>query len=123
VKPGGLIALAWNLPKATGSEFEKGLEALLLAHSEDYRCKVRTRTDETVASLQELFAPAEVRLHEAVHGQRLDWPGLWGRLLSASYVPQGDAAFEAESRALFDRTQEGGFVWMHYDCRMYWLRA
>ena len=123
VKPGGLIALAWNLPRKTDSEFERGLEELLLARSEDYRLRVRTGTDETVASLEELFAPAEVHLFETIHGQRLDWPALLGRLLSASYVPQGDAGFEAEARALFDRTQEGGFVWMPYHCRMYWLRS
>ena len=123
VKPGGLIALTWNLRRTTGSEFAEGVERLLLGCSEDYSARVRTGTEETVDSLQGLFAPAEVRLFETAHGQRLDWPALLGRLLSASYEPQEDAGFAAAARALFDRTQVGGFVEMIYDCRMYWLQA
>lgn len=122
-RTGGLIAVAWNLRRTTGNEFVEGLEALLGAHSADYAERVKTDTSETVASLGELFAPAEVRMFQTEHGQRLDWPSLLGRLLSASYVPQGDAEFEAEAMALFDRTQRDGFVWMPYDCRMYWLRV
>lgn len=101
------IALTWNLRRTTGSEFAEGVERLCWDAARDYSARVRSGTEETVDSIQDLFAPAEVRLFETAHGQRLDWPALLGRLLSASYVPQGLALRRRHGNCLTARSRAG----------------
>lgn len=122
VKPGGLIAIIWNIRLRTTSPFLVEMERLLIDGSPEYAAKFGNGQDEMV-DVAEAFTPLPVRQWIGPNEQVLDWPGLKGRMLSASYVPVGDAGFIERLRALFDRRQVDGWVRIEYECRLYWLRA
>lgn len=122
VKPGGLIAIIWNIRLRTASPFLLELERLLVESSPEYAAKFSADKEETV-NVAAVFAPIPVERWTAPNEQVLDWAGLKGRLLSASYVPVGDDGFVDRLRAIYDRHQVDGVVRILYECRLYWLRA
>lgn len=122
VKPGGLIAIVWNIRLRSGSAFLQELERLLVESSPEYAAKFGDGTEETV-DVAAVFAPLTVRHWTGVNEQILDWTGLRGRLLSASYVPMGDAGFVERLKTIYDRRQVDGRVRIDYKCRMHWLKA
>lgn len=120
-KPGGLIAIVWNMRRKTATPFLGELERLLVESSPEYAAKFADRNDERV-DVPAVFAPMPVEEWVGENEQVLDWTGLEGRMLSASYVPLGDDGFLQRLREIYDRRQENGFVRILYDCQMYWLR-
>jgi len=118
-----VIGICWNDRRREGSAFLRGLESLLMRHSEAYRERIRPRTVRAMASVERIFAPRRVEVALFPHAQTLDWDGLMGRLRSASYVPlEGHPEHEAffdGLRELFEVENSGGFVNIEYDCRLY----
>lgn len=122
LRPGGVIAVMWNLRRSDDSPFMAGLEALLMAHCPDYAGLVVQETQRSVESVMALGHSVRTRVLPWV--DTLDRETFMGRLLSASYVPLGGApghdAVIAGANALFDRCARNGRVDMLYDTRLYW---
>lgn len=89
--------------------------------SRDYGV-VRHEQVETDGRLEQFFDAGHVR-HTFANQQVLDFAGLRGRTLSASYMPaEGDPrcpALLARLRATFDRHAQDGHVVVYYDTRLY----
>ncbi|HEY2587119.1 MAG TPA: class I SAM-dependent methyltransferase [Tepidisphaeraceae bacterium] len=123
VKPGGFVALIWNARDTAASPFMTEYERIVLAHGSTFARSGKELVP--FERLRDLFGPG-LRLHVLRNFQELDWEGLKGRLLSASYMPlEGQAGHEpmvAELRRAFDAHTVGGRVRMEYECRVYLTR-
>jgi SAM-dependent methyltransferase len=120
LKPGGLVALLWNVRRVNGSPFATGYEALLREFGTDYLAVRHENVSED--QLADFFCGRfERRFFENV--QLLDRKGLRARLLSSSYVPAAGEerhdAMLAALEALFESHQQGGRVAMDYELRVY----
>jgi len=116
-RPGGLLALMWNIRVTRGTPFVEGLELLLHEHCAE---------DPAVSEGAHLRQWPGTQLREFRHEQRLNWDALRGRVSSMSYMPRPGSPEHAPMiealRHLFDETNSDGLVSMIYDCRLYWLR-
>jgi SAM-dependent methyltransferase len=110
--PFGWAAALWNL--RAPCPLLDAYEALLVAHSADYRDVPHGR--ETIERLK--AAGVEDALQaEFPHAQRFDLQGLLGRAHSSSYVALGVKdvpAFDAELTALFERHARAGEIEFPY---------
>jgi SAM-dependent methyltransferase len=115
-RPGATLALIWNV-RRNASAFMAEYERIVRQFGPEVEFQFE--------KLGELFGPA-LRQHSFDNAQELDWEGLRGRLLSASYMPmEGSADFEPMMVALreaFDRHQKAGRVRLDYDTRAYFAR-
>ena len=111
------VALLWNARRPSGTPFLEGYERLLLERSVDY-AKVRHQNVAASDAVDRFFGRAASKW-STPSTQRYDWEALRGRTQSASYVPATGhpayADFYRELRALFDRTNDDGFVSFDYD--------
>ncbi len=119
-KPGACTVLMWNerdLQDALGKEYE----ILLQKYAVDYR--ETNHRNVGPAQLSAFYSPAVYRAHVFRNAQQLDFQGLKGRLLSASYAPQpGHPRHDemmAEVGALFTRYATNGMVKFMYTTRLY----
>ena len=122
LRPEGWAVLVWNWRKATGSPFLADYEALLRRFSRDYtQVAIEHWDQERISSF---FPPGGCRRACFPNFQALDWTGLRGRLLSASYAPQpGEAGHEemmAELNVLYQRHQQHDLVRLDYETRVYY---
>ncbi|MCL2831310.1 MAG: class I SAM-dependent methyltransferase [Betaproteobacteria bacterium] len=121
LRPGGLVALFWNIRLLDGNDFLRGYEALLRTHSIDYGAVSDRYSDD--ADMQDWFGSGLRHIRHLYHASRLDFDGLRGRTLSASYMPKaGDPGHESMLQALeslFEATAREGFVELEYDTRVY----
>jgi SAM-dependent methyltransferase len=122
LRPGGRVAAIWNERRRSTTPFLTGYDELLSRHGTDYREIAHGRRPIDVEQLATLFGgPAERYVLPNV--QVLDWTGLRGRAMSASYVPlpgqPGHDALFAGLRALYDRCQEHGVVRIEYETEIY----
>ena len=85
LRPRGWVALAWN--QRQDSAFNRDYLAMLEQYAPDYG-DVRVRDREAEPKMRAFFAPASPRVARFDNEQRLDGPGLRGRLLSSSYAPR-----------------------------------
>jgi hypothetical protein len=120
--PGAPVAAIWNERRRSTTPFLTGYDELLSRHGTDYREIAHSRRPIDVEQLATLFGgPAERYVLPNV--QVLDWTGLRGRAMSASYVPlpgqPGHDALFAGLRALYDRCQEHGVVRIEYETEIY----
>lgn len=120
LRPGGFVALLWNVRRLSGTQFAADYEALLREFGTDY-LKVR-HENVTEDELAAFFGrPFKQRSFDNV--QFLDDLGLRARLLSSSYVPAAGhphhPAMLAALAALFERHRRNGRVEMEYDLRVY----
>ena len=120
LRPGGRVFLIWNDRRARPSSLLAEYEALLHEHAPDY--EALERREDGNARVRAFFGPGGFR--ETCFGNRqvLDWQGLRGRALSASYVPRDGPAHEAffaGLRAAFERHEEDGTVDFDYDTRVF----
>jgi SAM-dependent methyltransferase len=122
-KPGGFVALIWNARMIDRSPFMREYERIVRTYGSEF-----TRLDKELVpldTLRQLFGPS-MALHVFPNYQELDWEGLRGRLLSASYMPlAGQDGFEpmlTELRTAFDRHQSDGRVRLEYDTQVYLVR-
>lgn len=121
IKPGGYAALIWNERQLNSTDFLRGYEDLLLRYGTDYK---QVRHDAVLIDKIRAFFFED--FHEAAFPniQRVDFDGLKGRLLSASYIPAaGHPRFEemlSELKNIFDRYAESGAVEILYDTRVFY---
>jgi SAM-dependent methyltransferase len=123
LRPGGGVALVWNVRAST--PFNDDYEELLLRFAPEYpEVRARDRVSET--AVRTLLAPGEVRVARFPNRQRLDEQSLRGRLMSSSYAPKPGAptheAMSARLREIFAAHAAGGAVEMAYDAVVYWGR-
>jgi SAM-dependent methyltransferase len=114
LKPGGHVALLWNVRSEApgfGEEYEKFLHVNSINYGDSSRGSI------TLSRLNPFFG-RDPKMRKFANPQSLTWEALWGRYLSTSYSPRPDSpkfqpAQEA-LRKLFDRYQNGGAV--SHDC-------
>lgn len=124
LKPGGWVALLWNLRRKDADAFAVAYERLLVEYATDYeRVDHANLTDAVIA---EFFAPLPFQLRVFPNRQVFDYEALEGRLLSSSYAPapgqENHAPMLAALRATFDRHNQGGTVAFAYDTQVYFGR-
>lgn len=122
LKPGGRVVLVWNARHKEGEGFPAAYERLLETHGTDYT-EVNHGLRGSAEAVRAFFAPETVEVWSFENSQRLDLPGLKGRLLSTSYAPAegepGSAEMLAELEDVFRRYQDEGTVTVRYDTRVY----
>ena len=122
LKPSGWLVLVWNDRRIDSTEFQREYEQLLRTYGTDYEL-VRQRG--VALAIESFFSqPFQTRAFESK--QTFDYPGLEGRLLSSSYIPQKDHpqynAMLRKLRDIFERHQLNGSVSFDYDTRVYYGR-
>lgn len=120
LKPGGTIALIWNVREVDANEFHVELERFLLDLANDYT-KVR---HENVGELQlENFFGGKFTTKTLDHSQTFDLDGLRGRIKSSSYMPaEGSERYEEmliKLDRLFANYQENGKIHLLYRTKIY----
>jgi len=122
LRPGRIVALIWNDRRKDTTRFLSDYERLLLDFGTDYRKVDHSRIGES--ALKAFFGAKGFHTAVFENHQKLDFYGLRGRLLSASYVPtDADPGFSAMIRQLhsiFERNQSQGEVSLDYDTRIYY---
>ncbi|QNK00781.1 class I SAM-dependent methyltransferase [Dyella telluris] len=117
LRPDGLAAIIWNSRRLLGTPFLEGYEALLKQYGTDYTSVAERYGDEP--GMRAWFGSGYRAMGRFDHGQRLDYDGVAGRLLSSSYAPrEGHPQHEPMMRALrdlFDRTAVDGRISFDYD--------
>lgn len=120
LKPGGYVALIWNVRKFDSTPFLKEYESLLIEYGTDYAV---VRHEITEAEAIDGFFTSGYTLHSFPSYQEFDLPSLKGRLMSSSYTPApGDPAHQPMLEKLeniFSRHQQDGKVIFEYDTRVY----
>jgi SAM-dependent methyltransferase len=121
LRPGGLVALFWNIRLLDSSDFLRGYEALLQTYGVDYSAVAERYSDD--ADMQRWFGSGLRHIGHFHYAQKLDFDSLRGRLLSSSYVPRvGHPNLEPALQALkslFDATARQGTVDFEHDTRIY----
>lgn len=122
LKPQGWMVLVWN-ERQPDDPFQAAYEQLLRRHSPEYSAVSHKRIDEP--ALAELMGPG-MRLAVLDNDQILDYDGIKGRLLSASYAPlAGEAGHQAmleELQALYEQHQAQGRVRFTYKTKVYYAQ-
>jgi len=120
LRPGGLIALLWNVRLVDTTPFLIGYEALLLEFGTDYNTVRHETIDSRVLGS---FFTEGYTLHTFPNQQVFDYASLRGRLLSSSYAPApGQPRHEemiAELQRLFALHQQDGTVSIDYTTEVY----
>jgi SAM-dependent methyltransferase len=121
LRPGGGVALVWNLRRLDSTPFLRDYEAFLRRWSTDYEEVSAQYANQT--SLRALFGEAGWQERRFDSAQHFDLDGLRGRLLSSSYTPkEGDPRREAMLAALpavFAAHGHEGQVAFEYDTRLF----
>src|SRR5690349_5801069 len=124
LRPGGWVALVWNMRHTDSTPFLAGFEALLRAYVPTYPAQ----QDEggTQDSIQALFGAAPWQVARFANAQHFDLAGLEGRLLSSSYAPDpGDPTYAPLMTALarlFAAHAVNGQVTLEYATEVYYGR-
>ncbi len=123
LRPQGFAALIWNERRKTATDFLVALEQLLQTFTTD-RATLNHEADEQIIAA--FFAPQTHAVRSFDNRQTLDYDGLQGRFLSASYVPEAGHSNRApllrELREIFDAHAVAGAVTIEYDTRVYFGR-
>lgn len=121
LRPGGWVALIWNRRLTVETPFLREYEELLMRYGTDYTEVNHRNIDDTKLAV---FFPGGYEGAAFANRQDFDYPGLRGRLLSSSYVPQdGHPNFTPMLRELlrvFERHQKNGTVHFLYETEIYW---
>lgn len=123
LKDGGWVVLVWNMRRTDSTPFLRELERILRAYGTDYE---RVAADNPGPDLMGRIFPRGFGTKMFRHEQILDYEGLRGRWLSASYVPLAghpnhEPMFDALRRA-FDAYNANGTVAIEYDTMIYYSR-
>lgn len=114
LRPGGHIALVWNIRLLDTTPFLRDYESLLVRFGTDYE---KIRHENIGGTLHHFFRGTHVT-HRLPHQQTFDFPSLEGRLLSSSYTPApghpDHPAMLAELHRIFDLHQSSGTVRFEY---------
>jgi SAM-dependent methyltransferase len=121
LQPGGFTVLIWNERRTDSTPFLRDYEHMLMDYGTDY---IEVRHERTTAEIDAFFNPSPFREAEFGVRQRFDYAGLEGRLLSSSYVPASGhpryAAMLQELSRMFEQYQQGGFVELEYNTRVFY---
>ena len=121
LKPGGWVALIWNVRKLQSSTFLGDYEALLLKYATDYQ---NVRHENAEASIEGFFAPQAVTLKIFPNEQVVDLGGLKGSMRSSSYTPEPEhpnfSPLVHELEQIFDKHQRNGRVVFDYDTKVFY---
>jgi SAM-dependent methyltransferase len=123
LKPTGWTILIWNERLLDTTPFLRDYEKFLLEYGTDYK-EVRHDNYERL-SIEKFFA-SDFNRKTFANFQELDFEGLKGRLLSASYIPsEGHQCYEKmidELKRLFARHQQDDKVKILYDTNVHYGR-
>jgi ubiquinone/menaquinone biosynthesis C-methylase UbiE len=118
LKPGGHLVIAYNL-RLENTAFLKAYHELKHRYAVGYK----ERNLENEFALRSFFEPEKMEIESFKNLQELDFEGLKGQLLSASYIPlPGHANYDLmieELVQLFIKHNENGVVRMQYETRLY----
>jgi SAM-dependent methyltransferase len=118
----GWVVLLWNDRIIEGDAFLEAYETFITEHSIDYGKVKHQNLQED--DLMRFFGNRDYHLMTIDNAQVLDFDGLKGRLLSASYIPAEDhPQFPVWSSALaflFDQYQIAGRVTVVYKTKLYY---
>jgi SAM-dependent methyltransferase len=121
LKPGGWIVLVWNERRLDATPFLRDYENFLLRFGIDYK---QVRHDAVTSEKIGGWFGEDFRLATFLNAQAVDFDGLKGRLLSASYIPRvGHPRFEemlSELENIFDNRSEAGKVRILYETRVFY---
>lgn len=119
LRPGGAVALVWNMRRPAQAGFMADYEAMLQRFGQSYN---DVKQAAHMADIALLYGDG-YSVQAFPNQQVFDFDGLRGRLLSSSYAPPpGHPQYEpmlAQLRALFERYQQGGMVTVVYDTALY----
>ncbi len=119
LKTGGHIVLAWNIRK-TDTPFLHEYNLLKNRFAIDQQQP--ERINESI--IETFLTPASIKFHSFPNTQLLNFDGLKGQLLSASYIPlPGHESYDSMISALvklFVDYNENGTVKMDYETKMYY---
>lgn len=122
LRPGGWVALIWNVRRETGTPFLAGYQALIERFGLDYAQVDHTHVVDA-ARLAEFFGAAGYVRRTFVNRQPLDLAGVIDRIGSTSYMPAPDhpsyPALLTAVRTLFAATAQHGRVHMEYVTTLY----
>ncbi len=123
LKPGGLVALAWNERVPEDSPYLAEYEQLLREYSVDYG-RVDHRRVSSPDAVAAFFRSSALHEAEFPNPRELSLEALQGGYCSASYALTRDHPRYPEAMArleeLFQRHQRGGRVTHLLRCRLYW---
>ena len=121
LRPGGYVALVWNVRDVEANDFMRAYEALLREFGTDY--EEVSHHGVALSEMDAFFGEGRYELRTLRNGQVLDYEGLRGRLLSSSYVPApGQPGFEPMLAALgelFKRHAADGTVELVYATKVF----
>lgn len=119
----GFIALIWNERQLDTNEFLRDYEQLLIEFGTDYEKVRHENIDET--DLRGFFR-TEVKKAIFQNVQKLDFDGLKGRMLSASYIPTAEnPRFEEmleKLQSLFAQHAENGKIEILYNTNIFYAQ-
>ncbi len=125
LRPGGAVALFWNIRSTSGTPLLNDYEALLQEFGGDYHA-TDTRHEQAWKNVSVILGP-DHRFETFPHAQHLDRAGLRARVESSSYMPLAGSerypAMVSAIDAIFDRHQVDGVVTIPYTTRVYLGRA
>ncbi|MDQ3927639.1 MAG: class I SAM-dependent methyltransferase [Chloroflexota bacterium] len=125
LKPGGWVALVWNLRQTGTTPFLRAYEHLLNTYGTDYS-DVHFRGDDSEDSLHDFYGGDGPQVETFSNSQYFDYAGLEGRLLSSSYTPEpghpNHQPMLAALKSIFDEHQVDGKVTFLYNTRLYYGR-
>lgn len=121
LKDKGFIALIWNERQLGTNEFLREYEEFLIKFGNDYE---KVRHDNIDEKILQGFFQSDFSTKTFLNVQTLDFVGLKGRVLSASYMPsESDLRFEpmvARLKRLFDKYSENGKIQILYDTNVHY---
>jgi SAM-dependent methyltransferase len=123
LKPGGYVALIWNIRQLDSTPFLREYEQFIINHANDYGAvRHENITEAEIATFFE-------RGYEKAsfdNIQVFDFEGLRGRLFSSSYIPaegtEKGVETEKDLRALFERHSREGKIEILYDTEIYYSK-
>ncbi len=123
LKQNGFVALVWNERQLDTNDFLRAYERFLIKFGTDYE---KTRHDNIDEKILCDFFQKDFRRATFRNVQTLDFAGLKGRMLSASYMPnQTDFVYEtmiAELECLFAEYAKDGKIDIIYDTNIFYAR-
>ncbi|MDQ2745885.1 MAG: methyltransferase domain-containing protein [Acidobacteriota bacterium] len=121
LKNGGSVALIWNERQLAATAFLSGYERLLIEYGTDYEA---IRHDNITAETLRDFFQTDFQQAVFQNKQTVDFDGLKGRMMSASYVPSAEnprfPAMVKNLELLFAEHAENGRIDILYDTKIFY---
>jgi SAM-dependent methyltransferase len=123
LRPGGYVALIWNLRRIDATPFLREYEQFILDHANDYAA---VRHDNITEAEIAGFFDGTFQHAKFDNIQVFDLDGLKGRLFSSSYMPaegtEKGRAVEQDLRDLFTKHAAHGKIEIFYDTNVFYSK-